>query len=365
VRQLITPHRRLREIAAVPDGMHRGKLAEDYDGIGQHVMVSLSAASAGSAFKSRIASGDYGGGRTFPAGTLVRVFSYRGQLETFLGNLGGCEENFNRQENATLITGLPPFGPSGLWTVDASFTSDWGSNWFAARYSNVSRQNSIYIDGDSLVMDVKFVSTPEAERLLWSQSEEPLNYPIEILYSFIHLQAPWPPPSGSLEDPDFTVAMSSLGDAPIHNFANYTNLLYSRTAPTTPELITIRGGTGSGTEFDSNSDVVIPLELNKQILWKVRYTDPDSSEDGGLWGVKAKAWNEDQSEPDWQSWDLVKGGTATQVTPQELIFYSDDVGNGVAGRPAYALTKWDYIKILEGGCIVGGPSDLPAVMPLP
>jgi hypothetical protein len=59
----------------------RGKLAEDYDGIGQHVMVSLAGASVGSALRARIAAGDFGTGQVIPAGTPVSMYIDRGQIE--------------------------------------------------------------------------------------------------------------------------------------------------------------------------------------------------------------------------------------------------------------------------------------------
>lgn len=66
--------------------VHRGFLAEDYDGVGQYVLVSLSKASTAVAKLARVASGDFGGGRTFPSGTPVTVFSNHGRLEVGLGN---------------------------------------------------------------------------------------------------------------------------------------------------------------------------------------------------------------------------------------------------------------------------------------
>lgn len=59
----------------------RARLAEDYDGIGQYVLVALAGAAVGSGYKARIASGDFGTGQIIPAGTQVAVFSNRGQLE--------------------------------------------------------------------------------------------------------------------------------------------------------------------------------------------------------------------------------------------------------------------------------------------
>lgn len=139
MRQLISLQRAVKDIAAVPDGIYRARLAEDYDGIGQYVMVSLSNASVGSAFKSRIAAGDFGGNRTFPAGTLVRVHSFRGQLETFLGNFPGCfGDEFQRSEEGSLGSGRlgewTLTGPAAQYSVDggyALFTSKSPNDLFA------------------------------------------------------------------------------------------------------------------------------------------------------------------------------------------------------------------------------------------
>jgi len=67
--------------------LFRAWLAEEYDGIGQHVMVSLSRASQSAAILARVASGDFATTVKFPAGTPVVVFSERGTLEVL--SLGG------------------------------------------------------------------------------------------------------------------------------------------------------------------------------------------------------------------------------------------------------------------------------------
>src|SRR5687768_10613159 len=95
--------------------MFKAYLAEPYDGIGQYVMVALSRAGVTKAMRGRIASGDFGGSRTFPEGTPVVVISNRGQLEVLLGNIPNpCWEPFNRVESV----GTVGIGPDGLpWTV--------------------------------------------------------------------------------------------------------------------------------------------------------------------------------------------------------------------------------------------------------
>ena len=56
-------------------------LAEEYDGIGQYVKLTLSRNAVTAALLGRLGSGDFGTGQTIPEGTPVSVFSYRGHLE--------------------------------------------------------------------------------------------------------------------------------------------------------------------------------------------------------------------------------------------------------------------------------------------
>jgi hypothetical protein len=81
MRQIIRSRSQVRELTSPPRRIFRGKLAEDYDGIGQYVSVALAGSSVGSAYKARLASGDFGTGQTVPRGTPVSIFSNRGQLE--------------------------------------------------------------------------------------------------------------------------------------------------------------------------------------------------------------------------------------------------------------------------------------------
>jgi len=59
----------------------RAYLAEDYDGIGQYVSLTLSQGAAAIGLRGRIGSGDFGTGQVVPVGTPVSVFSNRGNLE--------------------------------------------------------------------------------------------------------------------------------------------------------------------------------------------------------------------------------------------------------------------------------------------
>ena len=77
----ITSNRTVIKETVPPRRTHFAKLAEDYDGIGQYVLVSLSGSSTGAAYKARLGSGDFGTGQVIPKGTPVTVFSYHGLME--------------------------------------------------------------------------------------------------------------------------------------------------------------------------------------------------------------------------------------------------------------------------------------------
>lgn len=79
----IRPRRKVEEISneVNSERVHFGFLAEDYDGIGQYVLTTLSNSSTAAAYKARVASGDFGTEQVIPAGTPVTVLSVRGRLE--------------------------------------------------------------------------------------------------------------------------------------------------------------------------------------------------------------------------------------------------------------------------------------------
>jgi len=66
---------------ANPQRVFRAFLAEDYDGIGQYVSLTLSRGAVTAGLRGRVGSGDFGTGQVIPVGTPVSVFSYRGKLE--------------------------------------------------------------------------------------------------------------------------------------------------------------------------------------------------------------------------------------------------------------------------------------------
>jgi len=79
----IQPSRRLTELSTQTNQhrIHRAYLGEDYDGIGQYVLVTFARTSTSAGVKAKVASGDFGTGQIIPVGTPVSVFVYRGQVE--------------------------------------------------------------------------------------------------------------------------------------------------------------------------------------------------------------------------------------------------------------------------------------------
>lgn len=86
-RSIVNLQRRVREVQSKPSAATHGFLAEDYDGIGQYVLVSMSRTSTSAAYKARVAAGDFGTGQVIPSGSPVTLFVHRGQIEIL--SLGG------------------------------------------------------------------------------------------------------------------------------------------------------------------------------------------------------------------------------------------------------------------------------------
>ena len=77
------PKQLVREIAKteIRSRTQRAFLAEEYDGIGQYVKVTLSRNAVTSGLRARLCSGDFGTGQTIPEGTEVTIFTYHGKIE--------------------------------------------------------------------------------------------------------------------------------------------------------------------------------------------------------------------------------------------------------------------------------------------
>lgn len=104
-----TPKTQVGDIAEdrVKSGVYHGRLADDYDGIGQHVTVSLSPSSVSGAYRARVASGGFGTGQVIPAGTPVTVAVHHGRVEIL--SLGGGSKS--RLEDSFFVDASQEFSP--------------------------------------------------------------------------------------------------------------------------------------------------------------------------------------------------------------------------------------------------------------
>ena len=155
----------MRDRLKLPSRIHRGFLAEDYDGIGQYVMVTLSRLSTSAARLARVAAGDFGGGRTFPAGTPVTVFSVHGRLEVLLGNNELCTtDHFRRTSEVTTKNwGL---GQLGQWLSlsDMATTSS----------ENPALDEPAWTDGEYGIVEYSGLNNP-TQGLRIAQPQDPEN----------------------------------------------------------------------------------------------------------------------------------------------------------------------------------------------
>lgn len=131
----VNPRRRIQEVSQFgnrPRVFH-GRLAEDYDGIGQYVLVNLSAASVSGAYKARVASGDFGTGQFFPTGTPVSVVSYRGSLEVISLGLKNVPSSSNLAACIRTTTGFakdPELVALAGYTLLAGGGAPWEETYF-------------------------------------------------------------------------------------------------------------------------------------------------------------------------------------------------------------------------------------------
>jgi len=172
------------ELLKLPQRIHRGYLAEAYDGIGQYVMVTLTRGSTSAAYKARIAAGDFGGGRTFPVGTPVPVFSIRGQLEILLGNLPGCFPN----ARGKVIDSFSRVESNGLGI------SNWGSTWDGTGTYDNARLTA---DGNNAVFDRSLPGYVDTN-LWYDDTVNPkLGWPLpQDIYWFLEHEGPIDPAYG-------------------------------------------------------------------------------------------------------------------------------------------------------------------------
>lgn len=355
MRQLIRPRQKLKELGVVnQQGIFRAKLAEDYDGIGQYVMVALAGSAVGAAYKARVASGDFGGSRTFPAGTPVTVLSYRGTMEVLLGNIpDGCAEDFNR-------TVSPLFGDSEFSLIP------WQHAWWA------DEDQWEVINGDAITYPVDMGTGPSGNNDLmsWVTSNEAFQLPIEILFEFTVEYTPWPP-AGVTKSPfimmglDFDLGTNnsyvdsingqglpylSASEAAVqvdYHFthpggATWESLTYDM-RPGNPGLTNFPVGTGSGHTGGGYLSTSAALHDIKQYV-RMRVTDLSSLDENGRAGTYSKWWNAMEDEPDdWTAYQA--SGVFDPVTPSNAIFF-DDFGYSKSGaNPSSARTVLHKVTV--------------------
>lgn len=149
-----------------PSDFYRGQLAEDYDGIGQYILVSMSRGSTSAALRARIAAGDFGGSRVFPVGTPVVMHSHHGQLEVLsLGNLGICIPGPFDDFERTIVSG---------WDTPSSGGVPWNTSGSSAILSvNGSQglvQASTFESLDAIIQDTSAPSLPWSNAFTMSQT---------------------------------------------------------------------------------------------------------------------------------------------------------------------------------------------------
>ena len=152
---------RIRDLTTLEPRLYRGYLAEDYDGIGQYVLVTLSGASTGAAYKARIAAGDFGGRRTFPVGTPILMHIHRGLIEILdLGNKPGgfrCEfvvDDFTGRTIQTNSNPLPAFGESDGLLVD----------WFDLGFPSTNDNNVMTMDLSEGILSIQLVGINDPDQ---------------------------------------------------------------------------------------------------------------------------------------------------------------------------------------------------------
>lgn len=283
MRSLVTPRRALEEIAPYPDGMFRGRLAEDYDGIGQFVMVVLSHGSVGSGFKARVASGDFGGGRTFPAGIPVHIHSYRGLLEVFLGNLPHVCDLFNRETLA----------PDGGWGT--GIYGDWLTIQQMMTVPDPQAVSYAWVENGSGILQY-VTPDPFNDPSMGIAVPEDLAYPFEVKIVY------------TIEEPDPDDANATIYFGPIHYLTTdtWTSWQIIRLDSSTSALdVSFRdAGPYNWPDVTEDPASAFMTETHEEatLVPHIMHVRFDAQ------GTFGKFWRVDQSEPlDWQVRDFWVG----------------------------------------------------------
>lgn len=340
--------KQVRDAVRVPPKVHMARLAEDYDGIGQYVLVSLSEGSVSSAYMARVAAGDFGGGRRIPAGTRVPVINHRGKIEVLLGNqprVIQCAENFKR----SVVGG---WGNAEFPSLDGwRYTNGVpGDDWYRPgnpEYFSVSGGLGI-IDTNAPTAEV---GNDPASWFFPKGDPETFQFPAEFLIKFF----PEVPADFSnkgmqvdfyLGDSHGVGSIGSVGDT-IFWTLYHTNFPSSVTG----FYVDYFGSWQADTFIELESAALNDL-WNNWLLVRFR-VEPT--------GVMAKIWKETDPEPnDWMvSFNFPDGLTGWAGLRNVLIY-----GYKTTSSPPFTVHptkyKFDYIKDIYGRiCAMSGADEVP------
>lgn len=340
------PKSKAIHLSRLPGRMFPGRLAEAYDGVGQYVAVILSHGSTAVAYKARVAAGDFGGGRTFPAGTPIHLVSYRGKLEAHLGNQPRfCEENFNQP-----------------------FVNGWGDSAFPSidgwRFENGVPGDDWYRDGDPEYFSVEnglgIINTypyQNEDSAIWffpKGNPDTFQLPAEFLIRFF---AETPDPASLnfgaqidfyLTDTEKVGSIGSLGNSVFWTF------LRSRFSQTTEFYVDSFGNWNWPGNVEQ--EIILPDGDSYWNQWlRVRFKFDNL-------GLFAKIWKETDPEPvDWMVWADFPNGIEPQWQglQQMLIWgYTTDTSPPFTLHPTRYM--FDYIKDINRSiCRMSGPDFVP------
>ena len=272
-----------------------GYLAEEYDGIGKYVGVTLVRAGVSIVHRARVAAGDFGGARKIPAGSRVPVFSYHGQVEVLLGNHPGCcIDKFNRVA-------------TDGWSKGCLGEYDWPSeeSW------NPGKENFSIVDGVARAHPGSYTDAEGATNPVIGLPFKQVGWPIEILIEWFIAS-----PVRSEDYFEWWMAIEQPGHewynqdhgGPLGTPYNYVQLQYfAQQAPSFPDgrdiASVITADTSiRPTSYDNANDRIdhIPLTWMNQ-YWRTRVEIDRTT-------ARAKHWMKGTPEPDWQHWASPSAG---------------------------------------------------------
>lgn len=335
-RSIIKPITRIAELAKHPSGMYRAYLGEDYDGIGQYVLVTLSRATTAGGYKGRVASGDFGGGRTFPQGTPVLIRSYRGGVEVFLGNKPrGCIITWPDEHTGGWgeVVGVPTHPDFPNWMETQGCQP--GDDWYSAPVDSVvfSTSNGV------ATIDTTITGIVQNDPKIWYTIGDPIQevgVGDDALELKIGLNVEKPNPASQFLQIDFYInsddrqaPIGTVGDNYFITFEidsgqNQVNLRNGFFA-NIMDYNGLGGGFGAFQEYKAPVGDFSLINTDIWILWRLERNTTDGNVD-----MYGKVWRDDVDEPEeFQSyWKGIIDGYPSGSNPnfdwrgaQNLIIY--------------------------------------------